>query len=88
MSEIYEPKDAMIPPTGGTGEGKRRDSGERAATAKTARYRVNLKETAKGIVTVDCTAECEVGTEAVLRAVALLALARIELKAAGRQVAE
>ncbi len=57
-------------------------------TAKTARYRVNLKETAKGIVTVDCTAECEAPGDAIAGAIHLLAATREELRAAGRQITE
>ncbi len=58
------------------------------ATAKSPRYRVNLKETAKGIVTVDCTAECDKPDRAIANAVALLKNTREQLKEAGRQVAE
>jgi len=55
---------------------------------QTTRYRVNIKETAKGIVTVDCTAECEVPADAISGAVDLLETTRTQLRAAGRQGTE
>ncbi len=58
------------------------------ATARSPRYRVNLKETAKGIITVDCTAECGEPGEAVSKALTLLSETRRHLVEAGRQVAE
>jgi hypothetical protein len=50
------------------------------------RFRVNLSETAKGLVQVDCTAEVEDPDQAVKIAADMLQKARSEAKAQGRQI--
>lgn len=50
------------------------------------RYRCNLSETAKGLVQVDCTAECGDAEDAVRIATTMLVDARSKLREQGRQV--
>lgn len=58
------------------------------AVAMSKRFRVNLKESAKGAVSVDCTAECENHDEAVDAAVTLLADTKASLKRQGRTLVD
>jgi hypothetical protein len=56
--------------------------------SKPARYRVNIKESAKGVCQVDCTAECEDADVVASAAVLLLQQTRNQLRAGGRPVTE
>lgn len=60
--------------------------GDRAFETQNQRYRCNLSETAKGLVQVDCTAECEDPEESVRIATTMLVDARAKLRSQGREL--